>query len=290
MIDLSIIIVNYNDERYLKECLYSVYAETKRSSFEIIFIDNHSSDNSVGLVAKHFPDVKIIKNSSNLGFCRANNQGMKIYQGKYALLLNTDTVVKDGALDKMAAFMDKNPKAGACGPKLMNPDGTIQHQGGLFNRRFWLSGKPARVDYVIGACLMVRREAIDKVGGLDENFFFSNDDLDWCRRIRKAGWDVYFLPQAEVIHFGGFSIKRFNPKLFVEGFRGGLYFSKKHYGNIIYHIYRFILAAAMIPTVVFSALFYPLLKNKGKLKAFTQILLISLKGDIYPSYENTTGK
>ncbi len=290
MIDLSIIIVNYNDERFLKDCLNSVYKGTHKVSFEILFIDNNSSDNSVKLVSEQFPKVKITKNQKNLGFCKANNIGLKVYKGRYALLLNTDTVNKDEALDKLVEFMDKNPKVGACGPKLLNTDGTPQHQGGLFNRRFWLSKKPIKVNYVIGACIIARKEVIDKVGGLDENFFFSNDDLDWCRRIRNAGWDVYFLPQAEVIHYGGLTTKRFKLKTFVEGFRGGLYFSKKHYGNIVYHIYRLLLSAAMLPAILFSFLFYPFLKNKQKLTAFLQILSIAIKGEIYPSYGSFTSK
>jgi len=286
MIDLSIIIVNYNDEKFLKDCLNSVFNETKKHSFEIIFIDNNSSDNSIELISKTFPKVKIIRNKANLGFCKANNIGLKNYQGRYALLLNTDTIVKDGALDKLVEFMDANPNIGACGPKLLNQDGTPQHQGGLFNKRFWLSNKPVKVDYVIGACIIVRREAIDKVGGLDENFFFSNDDLDWCRRIRKVGWQVYFLPQAEVMHYGGFTIKRFNQRLFVEGFRGGLYFSKKHYGGMVYQVYRWLLAATMLVAIFTTALLYPLLKNKQKLNAFIQILGIAVKGQIYPNYGN----
>jgi GT2 family glycosyltransferase len=287
MIDLSIIIVNHNNEKFLKDCLSSVFDQTKKHEFEVILVDNNSSDNSVGLVSKTFPKARIIRNKENLGFCKANNIGLKTYQGRYALLLNTDTIVKDGALDKLVEFMDANPQVGACGPKLLNPDGTPQHQGGLFNRRFWLSKNPTRVDYVIGACLLVRKEAIDKVGGLDENFFFSNDDLDWCRRIRKAGWDVCFLPQAEVLHYGGFTIKRFKLKLFVEGFRGGLYFCKKHYGVIAFYIYRILLILSMLIMIPLSALFYPLLRNKQKLLAYAQILIIAVKGEIYPNYGKT---
>lgn len=277
MLDLSIIIVNYNNANFLGDCLDSIFNCTHKASFEVILVDNNSSDNSVAFVKDKFPQVKTIQNTENLGFCRGNNKGLKVYQGRYALLLNTDTIVKEAAFDRCLEFMDQNPKAGACGPKLLNPDGTPQHQGGLFSRRFWLSKKPVKVDYVIGACLMVRREVIDKVGGLDENFFFSNDDLDWCRRIRKAGWEIYFLPQAEVVHYGGYTIKLFNQKLFVEGFRGGLYFAKKHYGNIFYQIYRLLLALSMLIAAFISLLFYPFLKNKQKLGAFWQIFLICLR-------------
>jgi|GEM_PF-409682 len=286
MTDLSIIIVNHNNERFLKDCLSSAYNTPKKIGLEVIFIDNNSSDNSLELVTREFPQVKIIKNQKNLGFCKANNQGLKIYQGRYALLLNADTVTKHGALDRLVEFMDANPKIGACGPLLLNPDGTPQHQGGLFNRKFWLSKDALAVDYVIGACLMVRREAIDRVGGLDENFFFSNDDLDWCRRIRKAGWRVFFFPRAEVTHYGGYTTRLFSQKAFVEGFRGGLYFCKKHYGGPAYQVYRYLLALFMLPAVFTAALLYPLLKNKKKLNAFLQVLGIALRGDIYPDYGN----
>lgn len=284
MTDLSIIIVNHNNERFLKDCLSSACNGTRRIKFEIIFVDNHSTDGSVELVERDFPQARTIKNQQNLGFCKANNQGLKVYQGRYALLLNTDTVTKHGALDRLVEFMDANPKIGACGPLLLNPDGTPQHQGGLLNRKFWLSKDALAVDYLIGACLMVRREVIDRVGGLDENFFFSNDDLDWCRRIRKAGWPVYFFPQAQVVHYGGYTIKLFNQRAFVEGFRGGLYFCKKHYGSLTYQLYRGLLALFLLPVVMSLALSYPFLKNKKKLTAFWQILKIALTGNIYPDY------
>ena len=237
----------------------------------MIFVDNHSSDGSVAWVQRNFPQVKVIENQANLGFTKANNQGLKIYHGKYALLLNTDTVVKDEALDKMVEFMDAHPKAGACGPKLLNRDSSIQAEGGSFGKKFWLSKVPTRVNFVIGACLMVRRETIDKVGGMDESFFFANDDIDWCLSIRKAGWEVYFLPQAEVLHYGGFTTKRYEETILVEGFRGGLYFAKKHYGIFIYQIYRFFLALGILILIPF---------NQQKRGAYIQILKICLQGKI----------
>lgn len=151
MFDLSVIIVSHNNANFLPDCLDSIYRNTHRISFEIIIVDNNSSDNSVELVKTSLPKVRVIENKENAGFCRANNQGLKIYQGRYALLLNTDTVVRNNALDEMVHFMDSHNQAGACGPKLLNPDGTIQHQGGLFAKKFWLSPCPVKVDSVIGA-------------------------------------------------------------------------------------------------------------------------------------------
>jgi hypothetical protein len=282
MNDISIIIVNYNNIRFLEACLNSVYNSTHRANFEIIFVDNKSIDNSVELVKSKFPTVRIIENKENLGFGKANNKGLAVYQGRYALLLNTDTIVKESAFDRLLEFMDSHPKAGACGPKLMNTDGTPQQQGGMLSRKFWLASEPVKVDFVIGACLMVRREVIDQVGGLDEGFFFANDDLDWCLRVRKAGWDVYFLPQAEVVHYGGFTTKLFSQRPYVEGFRGGLYFAKKHYGWLVYQAYRLILGLGVTLLFIFSLPLYPLLPNKQKLSAYLKILGICVKGELTP--------
>ena len=271
MYDLSIIIVNTNNKKLLEECLYSIYASTKKISFEIIVIDNNSADGSQAMVKQHFPQVTLVENKENLGFIKASNQGLRIFSGRYALLLNDDTLVKDGAFDRMVEFMDKNFKAGACGPKLLNLDGTPQRQGGLLGPRFWKAKKPRPVKFVIGACLLVRREVIDQVGILDENLFFYNDDLDWCLRIRKAGWKIYYLPQAEVVHYGGYSSKRsFNPKLFVEGFKGGLYFCRKHYGELAFHLYRFILALGLACVLPFHLL------QPQKLMAYLTIIGFAL--------------
>lgn len=273
MKDISIVIVNTNNKKLLKECLASIYQNTKKATFEIIVTDNGSTDGSQEMVKADFPEVKLIANQENMGFIKATNQGLRIYNARYALLLNDDTIVKEAAFDKMLEFMDSHPEAGACGPKLLNVDGTIQRQGGSFGKRFYLSTKPTSVDFVIGACLMVRKEVIDKVGILDENLFFYNDDLDWCMSIRKAGYKIYFLPQAEVVHYGGYSSTRtFNPRLFAEGFKGGLYFCKKHYGPAAFHIYRFLLLILL--------LFLCLSPNKDRRKAYREILSYAWRGQV----------
>lgn len=281
MIDLSIIIVNYNGAKLLEDCLRSIYDTVKKATFEVIVVDNHSEDGSP-LILKKYPKVELIANDENVGFCKANNQALKIYHGRYALLLNNDTVVKEGALDKLVEFMDAHPGAGACGPKLLNRDGTIQHQGGMLGRRFWLATKPVTVNYLIAACLLVRRGTIDRIGLLDENFFFSNDDLDYTRRIVKDGWKIYFVPQAEVFHYGGYTTNLFKKMIFVEGFRGGLYFCRKHYGLIAYQLYRWLGALLLLPVILLTALTYPWLKHKDKLAAYLEILAIFVKGAYLP--------
>jgi GT2 family glycosyltransferase len=241
----------------------------------MIVADNASSDGSQEMVKTKFPQIKLIENKENLGFVRASNLGLRIYNARYAMLLNDDTIVKDSALDKMVKFMDEHPEVGGCGPKLLNVDESIQRQGGILGKRFWLSKNPVPVDFVIGAALIVRDEVIKKIGIMDENLFFYNDDLDWCLRIRKAGWKVYFYPQAEIVHYGGYSSRRtFKGRLFVEGFRGGLYFCRKHYGEIAFHAYRFLL-------ILFLLLILPFhIFNREKLKAYMEIIKIAWHGQI----------
>ncbi|MFA4967662.1 MAG: glycosyltransferase family 2 protein [Candidatus Margulisiibacteriota bacterium] len=277
MTDLSIIIVNLNNSKILKECLDSVYKTTKKYKFEIMVVDNGSIDGSQSMIKELFPQVKLIENNKNLGFAKANNQGLKIANGRYSLLLNNDTIVKEGAFDRMIEFMDNNLKAGACGPKLLNIDGTIQHQGSILGKRFWISALPVEVDFVVGACLMVKKEVIEKVGLMDENLFFYNDDLDWCMSIRKAGYKVYYLPQAEVIHYGGYSNKgAFNRRIFVEGFKGGLYFVRKHYGVAPYYLYKVLLFAGIIIYLPFFIISFPFKREqfKNRLLAYLDILRV----------------
>ena len=275
MKDLSIITVNTNNRKILEECLASIQKNTHQISFDIIVTDNASTDGSREMIKTKFPLVRLIENTENLGFIKASNQGLKIAKSRYSMLLNDDTIVRDGALDKLVEFMDNHPEAGACGAKLLNIDGTIQRQGGIFGSKFYLSHKPIPVDFVIGAALVVRGEVIDKVGIMDENLFFYNDDLDWCLSIRKAGYKIYFVPEAEIIHYGGYSSRRtFKRRLFVEGFKGGLYFCRKHYGELAYHVYRLTLCLCLCLVLPFKIL------NSEKLKAYAEIINLAWRGQI----------
>ena len=280
MIDLSVIIVCRNNLRYLPDCLTSLHQSFHRLKFEVILVDNGSTDDSLNFVRNKFPAVKIIANQGNFGFSRANNQGFKLATGRFVMLLNADTISKDGAIEQLFDFLEAHPATGAVAPKLLNIDGTIQHQGGLFSRRFWLAKEPVKVDFAVGAALMVGKEVIKQVGGLDENFFFANDDLDWCLRIRQAGWPIYFVPQAEIIHYGGYTTKKFNPLLLIEGWRGGLYFARKHHGWLVYQLYRSLLVLSMLLAIPVTFLF-----DRPRAAAFRDILLLTLRGEIKANYE-----
>ena len=254
--DLSVIIVNYNTGKFLYECLQSMFKTTNVQSFEVIVVDNGSEDNSNEMVEKEFPHVILIKNEKNLGFTKANNQGIEIATGKFILLLNSDTLLNENSITPVLEFMRKNPDVGICGCKHLNEDGTLQPscfhfpsiltliwdltllsrifpKNRLFGRyamTYWDYNNTKEVDRVMGSFLMANRIFIEKVGTLDENFFIYEEETDWCYRAKKAGFKVCFFHEATIIHFGGKATK--DTFFRVEGIRSMHKFYKKHYGRI----------------------------------------------------------
>src|SRR3989339_1581033 len=279
MKDLSIIIVNTNNKKILRECLASIFQNTHKPSLEVIVSDNGSKDGSQEMVKTSFPQIILIENGENLGFIKATNKGLKISTGRYVCLLNDDTITKDSAFDKMVEFMEKSQKKiGCCAPTLLNVDGTFQHQGGLLQKKFWLSNEPVEISFAIGACLLLRREVMDKIGYLDEKLFFYNDDLDYCIRIKKAGYKIYFVPSAKIMHYGGGSRKRaVYLQIFFEGGRGGGFFFKKKYRIAAYLLYRLFLFIGVLFFIPILILSYPFKREKflDRLLAYFDILTIS---------------
>ena len=209
MVDLSIIIVNWNTRQLLLDCLGSISRTVRKASYEVLVVDNGSTDGSVEAVAQDHPGVTVIANGRNEGFARANNFALRRMQGEYAVLLNSDTLLLEGALDGMHAFMRAHPEAGMCGPQLLYGDGSPQTSTGTFpelfseltsaslvrlfssrprNGRPVPADGPAQVDFIIGACMFARKSAIDAAGMLDEDYFFFYEEIDWCFRMHRAGW------------------------------------------------------------------------------------------------------
>jgi GT2 family glycosyltransferase len=221
------IILHYRTPDLLVECLQSL----RRHPFtlgtcEIWVVDNASGDGTPARIRRDFPEVQVLENPANLGFAAGNNRGIARSQGRYILLLNPDTQVQEGALDELVRFMEAHPDAGAAGGQLIGLDGEIQTscrefpnllgvilRGTPLHRLFprhpslcrylmtdWDHRTPRPVDWVLGACLLIRREAWERVGPLDEGFFMYYEDIDWCYRARAAGWSVYYVPSARIIH------------------------------------------------------------------------------------------
>ena len=247
--DLSIIIVNWNTRELLLDCLASIYETVKNISFEVWLVDNASVDGSVEAVKSTYSNVNIIRNEKNLGFAAANNKAFRRIQGRYALLLNTDTALVEGSVEELYRYMEDNSETGmACG-QLLNQDGSKQNSIAnfpgllsllfnetllqiLFPQKFPGKrreiGRPIEIDSCIGACLIIRKKAMDEVGLFDENYFFFFEETDWAYRMKQAGWKVCFVPSARIFHLQGQSVGH-NVKSRKHFYRSRyIYFKKWH--------------------------------------------------------------
>ncbi len=271
MIDLSIIIVNYNVKEFVKNLLSSIEKAKSSHSIEVIIVDNNSTDGSSEILAKDYPQYLIIVNKENVGFGKANNQALEIAQGKFILLINPDTIVREDTFNKLIEFFNKNPRAGMVGCKVLNPDGTLQlacrrsyptpwvsfcKAVGLstlfpksklfakYNLTYLPENEINEVDAISGAFMMFRREVYDKIGGFDPRFFMYGEDLDLCYRTQKAGFEVYYVPATEIIHYKGESTKRSSideTRIFYDAMH---LFVKKHFASSF--IVEFILRFAIV--------------------------------------------
>ena len=225
--DLSIIIVNRNAKEFLRKCLESIGETVRNLSYEILVVDNASDDGSMAMLRERFPNVRLIENPENRGFGAANNQALRIMEGRYALLLNSDTMLMEKAARELYDFLEVHPDAAiACG-QLLNADGSRQNSiaafpslitllantpllemlfPGRFPSKRRMHTGPIEIDSGIGACLMVRKSAIDAVGMFDERYFFFFEETDWARQMRNAGWKIFHVPSALIYHFQGQSI------------------------------------------------------------------------------------
>jgi len=254
--DLTIVIVNYNTCKLTCDAIRSVLESITSFRYEVIVVDNDSSDDSVETIFRNFPEVILIRNDQNVGFARANNQAIRIAQGRYILLLNSDTVIQPDTLQIMVSYMEQNPEVGASGCKVVLPDGSLDKAcrrgfptpeasfyyltglSRLFPRNARLNqyqlthldpDESCPVDCLVGAFMMVRREVIQQVGLLDEDFFMYGEDVDWCYRIKQAGWVIYYYPRTSIMHYKGASSKRKPVKIVYEFHRAMYLFHKKHY-------------------------------------------------------------
>lgn len=254
MMDLSILIVNWNTCDLLEHCLTSIYENVTKVEYEVIVVDNASQDGSVEMVRQRFPQVTLIENNENLGFAQANNQAMERTVGDYLLLLNSDTLVLPGAVEKMLGFMQAHPDVGAMSCKLLDEKGVTDYFPKTFptlrseaSWLLWLSGlfdrvtkygfldryRVGEVDRIKGACMQVRREVVESVGLMEEQLFMFAEEDDWCFRIRKQGWKIYYLPDVAIIHYQGASVKQASQEMFLQLHKSKVAFFRKHYGPFL---------------------------------------------------------
>ena len=266
---LSIIIVNWNVRELLQRALASVYASWDgKPGLEIIVVDNASHDDSVAMVYTDFPEAVVIANTENRGFPGGNNQGLAAATGEFLLLLNPDTEIIADALPRMAAYLQAHPDVGMVGPQLLNPDGSVQSSRRrfptlpvLFLESTWLDKLAPRkllhyyyaqeqpdevmqdVDWITGAAMLTRREVFAQVGGMDEGFFMYSEELDWCRRIRKAGWRVVYFPEARIVHHEGKSSEQVVAARHIYFQSSKVRYTCKYHGHAIAELLRLWLLA-----------------------------------------------
>ena len=261
MLDLGIVIVNYNTRDLLRTCLRTVYASEGDFAYEVCVVDNASPDGSAEMVAAEFPQAQLIANAENVGYPSANNQGLEYFgfsksrAPRFALLLNADTELPPDALAGMLSFMKEHPQTGVAGPKLVLPDGSLDlacrrsfptpevsfyrlvglsrlfprsHRFGRYNMTYLGIDQVAEVDSVVGAFMLVRAEAIAQAGLMDEQFFMYGEDLDWAFRIKAAGWKVYYNPAVTVLHVKR-AASRHSSRAHIEFYRAMDIFYRKHY-------------------------------------------------------------
>jgi len=257
--DLSTVIVSYKSRGALIDCLASLELDAAAYEHETVVVDNDPSDGTLEEVARRFPKVRGIANAENVGFARAVNQGIAATIGAHVLILNPDCFIEHGSLAALIGYLRAHPRTGVVGPRMTGRDGKLQYSarsfpdpltflfnryslltrlfpGNRFSRRYLLSdwdhASVRPVDWLSGACLMVRRTAIDQVGPMDEAYFMFNEDVDWCRRMKQGGWEVVYVPEAMIHHDIGASRRKVAAKVIVERHRGMIhYFHKYHPSN-----------------------------------------------------------
>ena len=263
-VDLSVIVVSFNSRDVLRDTLRTALAALDPAggrplTWELWVSDNDSADGSADMVEREFPSARLLRNPRNLGFSHGNNQALRLCRGRHVLLLNSDTLPAPGIFRGLVDFLDTHPEAGAISPRLVSPDGRPQRFafGGdpllpyllrrllvrlLFRRDIhdWGTDRLQETDWVSGACLAVRREAVETAGLMDEGFFVYFEDADWCRRIRLAGWKVYYVPAFSIVHIGGATLGRsaFSRRQYRKSLRR---YRDKHYSGLSRWLSRLIL-------------------------------------------------
>ncbi len=279
--DFSVIIVNFNTKKLLEECLSSIFKFTKGINFEVIVVDNGSKDGTLEMVKKKFSQVKLIPNNDNLGFARANNQGIKVAKGEYVLLLNSDTYLVENSFKKLIEKAKNLPNLGVLAPQLLNENKSIQQSSGFFPHLpqvFWwmtfiddLPGgqylhpyhvdhdsfykKDQEVDWLTAAAILIPKSVIKQVAAFDEKIFMYGEDVDLCYRIKKSGFKVFLSPITKIVHIGRGSSNKIPSAAFVGEYKGIIYFYTKHKGRFSLQIAKSLLKiGALLRIVVFSIL------------------------------------
>ena len=304
MLDLSICIVTLNASDYLSNCLRSIYHQSAHFysegvnpgmespssdpppavlsmlNFEIIIVDNGSTDQTIQMLQADFPHARLIANETNTGFTHPINQALRMSSGQYKLVLNPDTIILPGALDELVEFMNSHPDVGICGPKVLNRDGSMQKAcrrgvsrpwaafsyftglSKLFPKSKFFGGYllnyldedvSHEVDGVSGSCMLIRRELIEQIGYFDERFFAYQEDADYCFQAKKVGWKIFYLPQSQIIHYGGQGGSRVQPyRSIFEWHRSYYHYYRKNLAGDYFFLFNWVYYCLMGLKLLFT--------------------------------------
>lgn len=292
---LSVVIVSWNTRELLGQCLASIESYPPDCSYEVWVVDNASTDGSAAMVRERFPWARLIENGENVGFAAANNQAIRESSGRCVLLLNSDTEVQPGALAALVSFLDDRPLAAAVGPRLAYSDGGLQRSCyplltperefwrlGFLDRLWprasyplqrWQKGPPRRVDVIIGACLLLRRKALDEVGLLDERYFVYTEEVDLCYRLAEAGWELWYVPRITVVHHEAQSTRQVAAPMYLQLYRSKIQFFRKYGGARRVGRYKVLLRAAYWPRMLLATAASPLSSSlRARAKIYRELL------------------
>jgi GT2 family glycosyltransferase len=312
MIDLSISIINTSNWKYLEPCIQAIVRNTFGITYEILVVDNASEDGSVDLIRETFPEVILTINPQRFGFAKNNNINLRKSSGRYLMLLNDDTLVQSSSLDIAIKYMDDHPDIGMIGCKMINPDGTFQPTSArrfqtLLSTLFSESGLRWRfkklfppdestireIDLPQESGIIMRRAVLDKVGLLDEGFFMFGEGADFCRRVKRAGWKIVFLPDCRIIHFGDTTNKRASLKMFIQSYKSTyLYFRKE--SMVTARFYRLLILIVYTIKYLMMRVWYALTGREELLQilkyhhALVDFMLTGINDPQYP-YPATAG-
>lgn len=309
MIDVSVVIAHWNAKELLRGCLQSIYRYKHKVTFEVIVVDNNSTDGTVEMIEKEFSQVRLIKNETNRGFPIANNQGIKASRGRYILLLNSDTEIKPDTFEVMVKFLDRKKNAAVVGCKHIYPDGRLQRtaysfptlgtvmcetfildrlfpRSRIFGRKelsFWDYASVRQVDWVMGSCFLVRRKSIEEVGLMAEHYFIWGEDTDWCLRFKRKGWYVYFTPETSITHVGSQSTTRYKGKDYkrwriwfvCESYKSMDKFYYKFYKNYTGRLIHFIKSAGVAVRLMGWGCSYFILALREELRLDAEVRVIA---------------
>lgn len=302
--DVSVVIVSYNSRDWLVACLESLLQHQGNLDVEVIVVDNASSDGTDKMLRKRFPVVHLVANSENKGFSAANNQAFGIARGKYLLMLNPDTVAHHDAVQRMVDFLDVHPEASLVGPRIVDGKGIVDPSchpfpspwsvlaeflglprlyPGITSLRYWRwahsGAEPIPVDWVQGACLMFRRELVDRVGLLDTTYFLFSEEMDFCRRAAGLGYQTYYLPSAVITHHGSGSTRQVPAVKIMSHHRSKLYYFQKHAGWTAVLVLRIGFIIEMLFKIVLQAslwLIRPEEERARRLHAYFRVISLCL--------------